>query len=132
MSPARRPPKLSGKPVLLVGLFSAKVRDPAARMTELRNALTACGARVVAEVIQRREAPREGRAGALRRPEAPTRPPLDLEPGKAEELARLCKDTGAEALVFNDYLAPVLRAQLEEQMGYEILDRAVIDAFTPR
>lgn len=98
---------------VIVGLQLPGVTDAdmSASLDELTALLDTAGAEVVERVIQKRDAP-----------EAAT----FIGAGKVEEIAELVKTLGADALVFDDDLAPAQQRTLEERVGQKVLDRTIV------
>ncbi len=91
-------------------------RDP---LGELRALAESAGARVVGELIQRRQ-----------RPEAGTY----MGSGKVEELKAMCDELDAGVVIFDHELSPKQIAKIEETIGRKVLDRSelILDIFATR
>ncbi|MFF9838516.1 hypothetical protein [Streptomyces sp. NPDC013740] len=114
--PGRRRPAgltVTGADVLLVGYFSAKEKDFAARMDAAAAELTALGARVVGRIVQRRGVS----AGGARKMTLPYSSRTLLSAGKAREAARAREAAGAGAVVFVAALTDRQRQVLTELFG---------------
>jgi GTPase len=94
--------------VQLPGQTTAEVE---ASLDELERLLDTAGAEVVERVIQRRDAP-----------EAATY----IGRGKVAELRDLVAAHGADAVVFDDELAPAQQRTLEEGIKQKVLDRTIV------
>jgi len=94
--------------VQLPGRSTAEVE---ASLDELTSLLETAGGEVVDRVIQRRDAP-----------DAATY----LGRGKVEELRELTAAHGADAVVFDDELAPAQQRTLEEIVRQKVLDRTIV------
>uniref|UniRef100_UPI000ACAB3E2 HflX-like GTP-binding protein n=1 Tax=Streptomyces sp. SBT349 TaxID=1580539 RepID=UPI000ACAB3E2 len=111
---------LEGASVILVGYFSAKEKDWAARMHRAAATLTGRSARVVGHVVQRRGVS----AGGVRKMALPLSPLTLVGSGKAREIALLRARTGADAVVFLNELTPRRRAALAELTGCPVVSLA--------
>jgi GTP-binding protein HflX len=94
--------------VQLPGRTDAEVE---ASLDELEALLDTAGAEVVERVVQRRDAP-----------EAATY----IGKGKVSELRDLVRAAGADAVVFDDDLAPAQQRNLEEGIKQKVLDRTIV------
>lgn len=94
--------------VQLPGVTDAEV---GASLDELAALLETAGADVVERVIQRRHAP-----------DAATY----VGRGKVAELAEIVASVGADAVVFDDDLAPAQQRNLEEAVRQKVLDRTIV------
>jgi GTPase len=94
--------------VQLPGRTTAEVE---ASLDELTSLLETAGGEVVDRVIQRRDAPD---------------PATYLGRGKVEELRDLVAAHGADAVVFDDELAPAQQRTLEELIRQKVLDRTIV------
>ncbi|MBY5163514.1 GTPase HflX [Salsipaludibacter albus] len=90
------------------GTSDAAVR---ASLDELTALLDTAGATVVDRVVQRRDAPSAA---------------TWIGRGKAEELASLVRTVDADAVVFDDDLAPAQQRNLEEIIRQKVLDRTIV------
>ncbi|WP_327395989.1 HflX-like GTP-binding protein [Streptomyces phaeochromogenes] len=112
--PANLPgPDLAGADVVIVGYFSAKQKDFAVRMDAAAVGLTARGARVVGRVVQRRGVS----DGGARKMTLPYSSRTLLSSGKTREVAALCEDSGADAVIFLNALTEHQRRVLTEAFG---------------
>ncbi|MEM0335519.1 MAG: GTPase HflX [Thermofilum sp.] len=87
-------------------------------LRELRELAEAAGYEVVGEVVQRREPdPRYG-----------------VGSGKVEEIRRLVAETGAERVIFYNFLKPNQVYNLRKKLGIEVLDRfeLILEIFAKR
>lgn len=82
-----------------------------ASLDELTALLDTAGAEVVERVVQRRDAPD---------------PATFIGRGKVAELRELTAAIGADAVVFDDDLAPAQQRTLEEGIGQKVLDRTIV------
>ncbi len=98
---------------IIVGLQLPDVSDSDmdAALDELEALLDTAGAEVVERVVQKRDTP-----------EAAT----FIGSGKASELRDLAKVLDADAVVFDDELAPAQQRNLEERIGQKVLDRTIV------
>lgn len=94
--------------VQLPGTTSAEVE---ASLDELSSLLDTAGAVVVERVVQRRDAPD---------------PATFIGRGKVGELRELAAAVEADAVVFDDDLAPAQQRQLEEGIRQKVLDRTIV------
>jgi GTP-binding protein HflX len=94
--------------VQLPGTTTAEVE---ASLDELEALLDTAGAEVVERVVQRRDAPD---------------PATFIGGGKVAELADLAAAAGADAVVFDDDLAPAQQRTLEERIRRKVLDRTIV------
>ena len=105
----------------MVGLERAGrfVESAAPSMEELALLAETAGAAVLEKVVQRREAPD---------------PACYIGKGKAQELARMVEEKGAELIVFNEELSPSQLRNLDRIMEVRIVDRTalILDIFARR
>ncbi len=94
--------------VQLPGVTDAEVD---ASLDELEALLDTAGAQVLERVVQRRESP-----------DAAT----FIGRGKVDELRELVAAVGADAVVFDDDLAPAQQRTLEERVRQKVLDRTIV------
>jgi GTPase len=85
--------------------------DVDASLDELEALLDTAGAEVVERVVQKRDAP-----------DAAT----FIGSGKVDDLRDLVTALGADAVVFDDDLAPAQQRTLEERIGQKVLDRTIV------
>lgn len=85
--------------------------DVDASLDELEALLETAGAVAVDRVTQRRDAPD---------------PATYLGRGKVGELADIVRAAGADAIVFDDDLAPAQQRNLEEALRHKVLDRTIV------
>ncbi len=54
--------------------------------------------------------------------------------GKLEELIALCRETGADMVIFDDELRPHVQQELEKELGLRVIDRTllILDIFASR
>jgi GTPase len=106
---------------LLVGLETPDDSkwDHAESLQELGELVKSAGGEVVDTAIQRRPAPTAA---------------YYIGPGKANELAELCKKENIGTVIFNDELSPAQSRNLEKVFERKILDRTqlILDIFAQR
>jgi GTP-binding protein HflX len=106
---------------LLVGLeLSDESKwDHAESLQELGELVKSAGGEVVETMIQRRKSPTAA---------------YYIGPGKANELAALCKEKNMGTVIFNDELSPAQSRNLEKVFERKILDRTqlILDIFAQR
>ncbi len=107
--------------VILVGIWNKEISREEAResIKELRGLVEAVGGKCLGYVLQRKSKP-------------DTR--YFIGEGKAREIAEILKGTGADGVVFDDFLTPSQVKNLERLLGKTVLDRTdlVIDIFSRR
>jgi GTP-binding protein HflX len=93
--------------------------DHAESLQELGELVKSAGGEVVETMIQRRPAPTAA---------------YYIGPGKANELAELCKKENIGTVIFNDELSPAQSRNLEKIFERKILDRTqlILDIFAQR
>jgi GTPase len=93
--------------------------DHAESLQELGELVKSAGGEVVETMIQRRQAPTAA---------------YYIGPGKANELAELCKKENVGTVIFNDELSPAQSRNLEKVFERKILDRTqlILDIFAQR
>jgi GTP-binding protein HflX len=93
--------------------------DHAESLQELGELVKSAGGEVVDTMIQRRESPTAA---------------YYIGPGKANELAQLCKKENVGTVIFNDELSPAQSRNLEKVFERKILDRTqlILDIFAQR
>lgn len=119
---------LAGAKVIVVGLVSARDRDAPDELAALARRLEAQGCTVVGQVLQRRGVSRDKRPGGSKRMDRPLSATTVIGKGKAQELAELCRRTGAEVVVFHNALSDSQRRHLEELCATRVVDAAALDA----
>jgi GTP-binding protein HflX len=104
---------------VLVGVLLDAPVNPAHPLDELGGLVATAGARVVAELTQRRE-----------RPDQTTY----LGKGKLTELAGLCERHDADVVIFDNDLSPAQTRNLERALQTKVLDRSevILDIFAAR
>ena len=80
-------------------------------LDELTELATTAGAAVVGRGMQKLEAPHPG---------------TYIGAGKAEELARECRELGADTVIFDDELSGAQARNLEELFGRKVMDRTAL------
>ncbi|MFE6364830.1 hypothetical protein ACFVP3_33165 [Streptomyces sp. NPDC057806] len=111
-----------GADVVLVGFFSAKRKDFQALMASAAAELSARGARVVAQMVQRRGV---SDGGALKMG-LPYSSRTLLSYGKVREVAQACEQANAEAVVFVASLTARQRRTLTGMLGCPVVSLADI------
>ena len=93
--------------------------DHAESLQELGELVKSAGGEVVDTAIQRRPSPTAA---------------FYIGPGKAQELAQLCKKENVGTVIFNDELSPAQSRNLEKVFERKILDRTqlILDIFAQR
>ncbi len=93
--------------------------DHAESLQELGELVKSAGGEVVETMIQRRQSPTAA---------------YYIGPGKANELAQLCKKENVGTVIFNDELSPAQSRNLEKVFERKILDRTqlILDIFAQR
>jgi 50S ribosomal subunit-associated GTPase HflX len=99
--------------VVLVGYFSAKVKDFATQMESAEEKLTARGANVVQQIVQRRGVSH----GGVKKMSQPFSSRTLLSYGKAREVAQACEQADADAVVFVASLTERQRRTLTALLG---------------
>jgi GTP-binding protein HflX len=99
--------------VFLVGVelksrTAAEVRESLAELAELAET---AGAKIAGEGVQKMAAPVAA---------------TYIGPGKAEEFARLCKESDVDTIIFDDELSPAQTRNLEKIFGSKIMDRTAL------
>ncbi len=114
----RAKPRADGERAVLAGR-SARGARPGEELTELRLLAETAGARVVAEVLQRR--------GSVR---AST----FLGKGKIDEVRELAAELKATLLLVDDDLSPAQSRNLQEELELKVVDRSglILDIFARR
>lgn len=90
------PVAVAGARVVVVGYFSAKEKKHVALMDAADAELTACGARVVGRIVQRRGVS----SGGVRKMPLPYSSRTLLSSGKIREVAETCEESDADVVVF--------------------------------
>ncbi len=98
---------------MLVGFFSSKVKDFATRMASADEMLTARGANVVRQIVQRRGISQ----GGGRNLRLPFSSRTLLSSGKVREVAEACEQTGADMVVFVAAVTELQRRTLTTLLG---------------
>jgi 50S ribosomal subunit-associated GTPase HflX len=104
---------LAGADVALVGLFSAKDHELAAKLDSVAALVQGHGGRVVGRHVQRRGVSHGGAAKMT----APFSRRTLLSPGKAREVAQTCRAAGIAAAVFVNPLTEHQRTVLSDMFG---------------
>ncbi len=114
---------LDGTAVVVVGLFSARVKSYEEQLDELATLAEARGARVVGRYVQRRGASdrwNERPGGAARMSEPFSRRSL-LTHGKVQEIAEACRTADVTTAIFVNPLTPTQRTVLTRLLGCRVL-----------
>ncbi len=106
------------EPAVLVHIHFKHQRDEES-LAELSLLARSAGALPVAQVIGNRRSPD---------------PALFVGKGKAEEIHRILKDSGAELVLINHIISPVQERNLERTLGCRVIDRTglILDIFATR
>ncbi|WP_329096649.1 hypothetical protein [Streptomyces sp. NBC_01439] len=102
-----------GADVVLVGYFSAKQKDFETLMASAATELAAHGARVVAQIVQRRGVSN----GGVRKMGLPYSSRTLLSYGKVREVALVCEQANADAVIFVASLTERQQRTLTEMLG---------------
>ena len=99
--------------VFLIGveLKSRTAADVSESLAELEELATTAGTQIIGEGVQK-----------LAVPVAATY----IGPGKAEEFAKLCKESDVDTIIFDDELSPAQTRNLEKIFGCKIMDRTAL------
>lgn len=110
---------VASEATVLVGVVLPDRHQTGAGLEELEGLAAAAGARVVAQMVQRRAAPDKT---------------TYLGSGKVEELRRLVESTDADAVIFDNDLNPGQTRNLERALTVKVLDRTelILDIFATR
>ncbi|MER5757370.1 hypothetical protein [Streptomyces sp. NPDC002088] len=106
-----------GADVVLVGYFSAKQKDFETLMASAATELAAHGARVVAQIVQRRGVS----DGGVRKMGLPYSSRTLLSYGKVREVAQACDQANADAVIFVASLT-----ERQQRVLTDILDRPAV------
>lgn len=115
----KRTEGVASEATVLVGVVLPGRQATVAALEELEGLAAAAGARVVGQLVQRREAPDTT---------------TYLGSGKVDELRRLVERTDADAVIFNNDLSPGQTRNLERALSLKVLDRTelILDIFATR
>jgi GTPase len=94
-----------------VTLRSSTIEETEAHLDELAELVDTAGADVVAEVVQRRDAPD---------------PATFVGKGKAAELRQVSEEVDSDTVVFDDELTPAQSRNLEKILGRTAIDRTAV------
>lgn len=110
---------VASEATVLVEVILPGRRQTGPVLEELQGLASAAGARVVGQLVQRREAPDKT---------------TYLGSGKVEELRRLVQSSEADAVIFDNDLSPAQTRNLEKALGVKVLDRTelILDIFAAR
>ena len=91
----------------------------AGSLDELEGLAASAGVEVIGRVSQRLDEPN---------------PRHYIGKGKLEELAALCRESGADTVIFDDELRPHVQHELERELGLRVIDRTllILDIFAKR
>ncbi len=119
MTQPRRTNSVQSERAVLVGVLLDPPVDPERPLDELGGLAETAGARVVAELTQRRD-----------RPDQTTY----LGSGKVTELAQLVAHHDADVVIFDNDLSPAQTRNLERELKTKVLDRSevILDIFAAR
>ncbi|MGW0433697.1 HflX-like GTP-binding protein [Micromonospora sp. NPDC003197] len=106
--------------VILVGLFSAKVRDYQDQLDALDAEVTTLGVQVRAHIVQRRGVS----AGGVRLMASPLSRRFLIGPGKLEQVAAAAESLDVDAVVFVNELTAYQRRSLAARFARPVLSRA--------
>ena len=114
-----RAESVASEATILVGVLLSGHTYPIDPLDELEGLAAAAGARVVGQLVQRRETP-----------DAATY----LGSGKVDELTRLAAAKDADVIIFDNDLSPGQTRNLEKATGIKVLDRSelILDIFASR
>jgi len=92
---------------------------PEEKATELKELVLSTGAKVVEELVARREK---------------IEPACYIGKGKVEEIAKICADKNINVVIFNNDLSGTQQRNLEEMVGKKVIDRTqlILDIFARR
>jgi GTP-binding protein HflX len=110
---------VASEATILVGVLLSERRQSEPSLEELAGLAKAAGARVVGELVQRREAPDKT---------------TYLGKGKVEELKTLAAARDADVVIFDNDLSPAQIRNLEKVLDRKVLDRTelILDIFATR
>ncbi|MEV4411980.1 hypothetical protein [Catellatospora sp. NPDC049609] len=108
---------------VVVGLFSAKVRDHQARLDALEARLGALGVRVQARFVQRRGVS----DGGVRLLDSPLSRRFLIGRGKLAQVAAACDAVDVDAVVFVNELSAYQRRWLSARLGRPVLTPTDLD-----
>ncbi len=99
--------------VFLIGveLKSRTAADVRESLAELEELAETAGTQIVGEGVQKMTVPVAA---------------TYIGPGKAEEFARACKESGVDTVIFDDELSPAQTRNLEKIFGCKIMDRTAL------
>jgi 50S ribosomal subunit-associated GTPase HflX len=106
--------------VVLVGLFSAKVRDYQEQIDALDARITSLGVKVRGRIVQRRGIS----DGGVRLLTSPLSRRFLIGPGKLAQVAAACVSDDIDAVVFVNELTAYQRRWLSARLGRPVLTRA--------
>jgi 50S ribosomal subunit-associated GTPase HflX len=105
---------VAGSRCIIAGLVSAKDNDAAQRIEEIETTLVRFGDTVVGNLIQRRGVSRASKPGGVAKLNSPMNPATLIGSGKAEELAIMASESGADTVVFVNPLKSSQESRLKE------------------
>jgi GTP-binding protein HflX len=119
MTQPRRTSGVHSERAVLVGVLLDAPVDPEHPLAELGGLAETAGARIVAELTQRRDTPDQT---------------TYLGKGKVVELVQLCERHDADVVLFDNDLSPAQTRNLEKALGRKVLDRSevILDIFAAR
>ncbi|MDW5324130.1 hypothetical protein [Plantactinospora sp. KLBMP9567] len=112
---------------VLVGLFSAKVRDHQDQFDDLEARLGALGVRVCGRFLQRRGVS----DGGVRLLAAPLSRRFLIRSGKLAQVVEACETDDVDVVVFVNDLTNYQRACLSVRLGRPVLTRAEVTRSAP-
>lgn len=117
--------------VVVVGLFSARVKHPLGELSAVSAQIAAAGGTIVGELMQRRGVSRSTRPGGGQAMGRPLSPSTLIGAGKVAELAALCAATRADVVVFYNPLTDAWRERLAALTDCTVVDARAIQREIP-
>ena len=118
--------ELSSQRCLIVGLFSMKEKNIETHLTNVKSLIEANEGIIVGNLVQRRGVSRAKKVGGMKKLDKPMNPATYLGKGKAEELAKLSKDTEAQKIIFLHKLSEGQKRNLSEITNCQIIECEII------
>ena len=119
---------MTGRRVIIVGLFSAKHASYAVDMRELEAQLRDAGNVVVGTVVQRRGVSRARGPGGAQRMDVPMDPATYIGRGKADEVAELRCRCQADCVVVRGSPSRSQLDRLQAIVGCEVVSSGAIES----
>lgn len=119
-------PKIIQKKCLIVGLFSMKEKNIELKINSVKSLIELNKGIVVENLIQRRGVSRAKKVGGSKRLDEPMNSATFIGKGKAEELAKLSRETNAEIIVFINKLSETQKKKLSEMTNCEIIECKIL------